>query len=495
MPATLEHVTAAATETLYEQVVARIEGLIDAGTLRVGQKIPSVRKLSRQLKVSVSTVLQAYRLLEDRGRIEARPQSGYYVKAGTWRAPPAPTISKPSPSPTHVSTADLAMRIMQACAGGGLVPLGGAIPGPHCLPTAQLNRVAASIARRSKSGCNIYDVPPGCRDLRVQVARRSLDAGCALSPDDFVTTCGGQEALYLCLRAVTEPGDTVAIESPTYYGVLQILQMLGLKALEVPTCPETGPDLDALRSLLNQRNARGRDKAQRVKACLFIPNYSNPLGSRMPDDAKRHLVEMLADRDVALIEDDIFGDLGFTPHRPKVCKAYDESDNVLLCSSFSKTLAPGWRVGWCAPGSRYRERVMQFKATTTLATPTLFQMAIADYLATGGYDHHLRKVRKLYAEQLAQMTQAVQRFLPEGTRTTRPQGGSVLWVQLPGKVDALRIHDLAYERGISIAPGPMFSPNGKYRDFLRLNCGWAWDETFERALITLGQLVRDEMRH
>ena len=480
-------------DTLYEQVAARIAGLIDAGTLRVGQRIPSVRKLGAQLKVSVSTVLQAYRLLEDRGRIEARPQSGYYVKAGgAWRPPAAPETSKPSASPSRVSTADLAMRMIQACAGNTLVPLGGAIPGPHCLPTAQLNRIAASIGRRAKRGANTYDVPPGCRELRVQVARRSLESGCALSPDDVVTTCGGQEALYLCLRAVAEPGDTIAIESPTYYGVLQIIEMLGLKALEIPTCPGDGVDLDALRDALDERRRGGRPGRCRVKACLLIPNFNNPLGSRMPDDAKRRLVDLLAERDVALIEDDIFGDLGFSPHRPKVCKAYDESDNVLLCSSFSKTLAPGFRVGWCAPG-RYRDRVMQLKATTTLATPTLFQMTIAEYLATGGYDHHLRRVRKCYAEQVLQMTQAVQRFFPDGTRTTRPQGGSVLWVQLPGKADALRLHDRAYAEGISIAPGPMFSPNGKFRDFIRLNCGWAWDERFERALITLGQFVRDEI--
>jgi DNA-binding transcriptional MocR family regulator len=390
----------------------------------------------------------------------------------------------------HVSTGDLAMRMIQACAEGTLVPLGGAIPGPHCLPTTQLNRIAASIGRRAKRGANTYDVPPGNRELRVQVARRALEAGCALSPDDLVTTCGGQEALYLCLRAVTEPGDTVAVESPTYYGILQIIQMLGLRALEIPTCPDVGPELDALRAALDQR-AGGKS---RVKACLFIPNYSNPLGSRMPDAAKRRLVDLLAERDIPLIEDDIFGDLGFTPQRPKVCKAYDESANVLLCSSFSKTLAPGFRVGWCAPG-KWRDRVMLLKATTTLATPTLFQMTIAEYLATGGYDHHLRKVRKLYAEQVLQMTQAVQRHFPDGARTTRPQGGSVLWVQLPGGVDSLRLHDRAYAAGISIAPGPIFSPGGKFTDFIRLNCGWAWDDRIERAMVTLGEMVREEMAH
>src|SRR5918993_1400530 len=243
----------ATTDTLYEQVADRVAGLVDAGTLRVGQRIPSVRKMSQQLKVSISTVLQAYRLMEARGRIEARPQSGYYVKAGRWQPPAAPDISKPSQSPTHVSTGELAMRMIQACAEGTLVPLGGAIPGPHCLPTPQLNRIAASIGRRGKRGANTYDVPPGNRELRVQVARRALEAGCALSPDDVVTTCGGQEALYLCLRAVTEPGDTVAIESPTYYGILQIIQMLGLKALEIPTCPTDGISLEALRYALDER--------------------------------------------------------------------------------------------------------------------------------------------------------------------------------------------------------------------------------------------------
>lgn len=477
--------TVRASDKLYKQVADRVCALIDAGTLRGGQRVPSVRGLSRQWKVSISTVLHAYQLLEDRGRIEARPQSGYYVKTGAWRRPAVPEPSTPSQRPTHVTVSDLALRMMRASADGSRVPLGGAVPGPHCVPTAQLNRIAASVARRAKLGANTHDIPPGCRELRVQVARRALNAGCTLSPDDIVTTCGGQEALYLCLRAVTQPGDTVAIESPTYYGILQIIEMLGLKALEIPTHPNDGVDVDALRERLESRPGR-------IKACMFIPNYSNPLGSRMPDDAKRRLVELLAERDVVLIEDDIFGDLGFGPERPTVCKAHDETDNVLLCSSFSKTLAPGYRVGWCAPG-RYRDRVMQLKATTSLATPTLFQKAIAEYLSTGGYDHHLRRVRKLYAYQVVQVTQAVQRAFPDGTRTTRPQGGSVLWVQLPGKVDSLRVHDLAYARGISIAPGSMFSPQGKYQDFIRLSCAWAWDDWIEKALSTLGQIVRSEL--
>ena len=157
--------------------------------------------------------------------------------------------------------------------------------------------------------------------------------------------------------------------------------------------------------------------------------------------------------------------------------------------SMAAAIPASWRVGWCAPGKRYRDRVMQLKATTTLATPTLFQMAIADYLATGGYDHHLRKTRKVYAEQVAQMTQAVQRFLPDGTRTTRPQGGSVLWVQLPGKVDALRIHDLAYERGISIAPGPIFSATRRFRHCIRLNYGYPWNQEIDEAMAALGKLI------
>ena len=288
------------------------------------------------------------------------------------------------------------------------------------------------------------------------------------------------EALNLCLRAVAKAGDIVAIESPAFYGTLQIIESLGMKALEIPADPRDGIILDALAAAIRR---------QKVKACLFVLNFSNPLGSCMPDANKKELVELLARREIPLIEDDIYGDLCFGEPRPKTAKAYDKQGLVLLSSSFSKTLAPGYRVGWTAPG-RFKPQVESLKFTSSMATVTAPQMAIADFLQSGGYDRYLRKIRRILMTQVQQMSDAVGRYFPAGTKVTRPQGGYVLWVELPRFVDSLDLHRRALQQKISIAPGPIFSAKQKYKNFIRLSCGLPWSEKIDRAVQTLAELTR-----
>lgn len=464
---------------LYEQVVDRIATLIDRGTLRPGERIPSVRKLSSQLGLSISTVLQAYFLLEDRGLVEARPQSGFYVKLRLRDLPPEPKPSHPSLSATKVGVAELVAKVFEAARNPDFVPLATAVPSPDLLPTNQLNRIMAWVARhRGEQGMN-YDFPPGNEALRRQVARRSLDWGCSLSSDDIVTTCGAMEAVNLCLRAVAKPGDTIAIESPTFYGILQAIESLGMKALEIPTHPRDGISLEALECAI---------KRNKVRACLLVPNFNNPLGGCMSDRSKKQLVELLARREMPLIEDDIYGDIYFGTVRPKVAKAFDKDGMVLLCSSFSKTIAPGYRVGWAAPG-RFKLQVGHLKSMNTLATATLPQIAVARFLESGGYDRHLRKLRKTLATQVQRVTLAISQCFPRGTRVTRPAGGFVLWVELPKSLDSLELYRKALREKISIAPGPIFSAKQKYQNFIRLSCGQPWSERLEQALMTLGRLA------
>ena len=466
-------------ETLYMRTFHRIEKMIEQGALRPGDRVPSVRRLSRQEGVSISTVLQAYTQLEAQGLIEARPQSGFYVKPRMWQPPAEPGISKPSAKATPVSTEEITLNILKAVRNPELVALGTAIPSPELLPIQQLNRMMASVGRRNPSAGNGYDVPPGSPALRIQVARRALDYGCLLSPDEIVTTNGCQEALNLCLRAVAGPGDTIAVESPTYYGILQTIGALGMKALEIPTHPRDGVSLEALEYALER---------EKIAACLFTVTYNNPLGCSMPDENRQRLAAMLRDRQIPLIEDDIYGDITFGPERPRPVKSYDTEGLVLLCDSFSKTLAPGYRVGWCSPG-RYQAKLEHLKYTCSIASATLPQLAIAEFLATGGYEHHLRKVRRVYVEQVRLMTAAVARYFPEGTKATRPQGGHVLWVEMPPKVDSIDLFHKALAAKVSISPGPLFSAKQKYRNCLRLNCGMPWSEALERAVKTLGDLA------
>ena len=461
----------------YEQVAGQIARLIREGTLRPGDRVPSVRQLSRRESVSISTVLEAYRRLEGDGWIEARPQSGYFVCARVTEQPAEPGASAPVIDPTQVSTGELSMRVLRDTQDPDLVQLAATVPDPGLLPVERLNRLLGNLARDLGAEGVSYDVPPGCRELRVQVARRMVEAGCELKPEEIVTTFGCQEAIVLCLRAVCRPGDTVAIESPIYYGILQAIESLGLRALELPTHPRHGISLEALRYALEQHP---------VHACL-ISNINNPLGSCMPDDARGELVRLLASREIPLIEDDIYGDLAFESPRPRVAKAYDRDGWVLLCSSFSKTLAPGYRVGWVAPG-RYFSAVEHLKFFNSLSTATLPQRAIAEFLKSEGYERYLRKVRRIYAQQVALMAQTVGRSFPPGTRVTRPAGGFILWVELPPHVDSFHLYQQALRAGITFAPGPIFSPKGGYRNYLRLNAA-TWSPQVEKAVATLGVLA------
>ena len=463
----------------YEQVAADITQLIESGTFRPGDRIPSVRQLSRQRKISVTTVLEAYYLLEARGLIEARPRSGFYVRTTLPAALPEPEISSPAPDPTQVSVRELVTRVVLTDTHNpDLVQLGAAHPNPALSATQKLNRILTSVARRMGDESGLYDYVPGCEALRVQIAQRALSAGCKFGPDDIVITSGCTESVSLSLRAVCRPGDTVAIESPISFDALQCLEVLGLQALEIPTHPRNGISLDALRFAVEHNP---------VSACLVISNFNNPLGSCIPDEKKRKLVELLARHDIPLIENDIFGEIYFSDRRPSVAKAYDRKGLVMLCSSFSKCLCPGYRVGWVVPG-RFKETVEWLKYTSTLATPTLSEYAIAEFLAGGSYDPHLRRIRRLYGRYVASLLQAVRRYFPEGTRVTRPAGGFVVWVQLPGSVDSLVLYKLALNEGIATTPGYIFSATEQYRNFVRLNAA-NWSDEAKQGIQRLGQLI------
>jgi len=466
---------------LYEQVAAELGDLIRQGTFRAGERIPSVRQLSRQRKISITTVLQAYMELENQGLIETRPQSGYYVRDRIPQLLPEPEMSAPQPDPTLVSVRELVMMVLKDSTNRGLIQLGAAIPNTELVTPAKLNRIMASLPRQVEKQYNYYDIPPGNELLRIQIAQRAVGFGCNLTHSDIVTTSGCLEAFTLSLRAVCQPGDTVAIESPMYFGVLQVLESLKLRALEIPTHPHDGISISALRFAIEHNS---------IQACLVLSNFNNPLGSCIPDENKQILVDLLASHEIPLIEGDVCGEIYFSGLRPSVCKAYDRKGLVLLCSSFSKDLVPGYRVGWVVPG-RYKSTVEWLKYTTNVATATLPQVAIAQFLASGGYDHHLRSIRRLYSSFVSQLSQAVVRYFPTGTRVTRPNGGIVLWVQLPEYADSLVLYKQALQAGITLAPGYIFSATHQYKNFIRLNAAW-WSYETDRAMQHLGELVAQQ---
>lgn len=463
---------------LYEQLIDSIMEMIRRGVLRPGDRLPSIRNHSRQARVSISTVLQAYLSLEARGAIEVKPQSGFYVNATEVKFPePRPT--NPRPIVTRIGVNELLAKVFLSSHDQNVIQFGVSTPGPEYLPVKRLSRLVSAAVRNKPVVSVSYDFPPGYPPLRREIAKRSIEYGCILADEDIVTTAGAMEAINLCLRAVAKAGDAIVIETPTFYGTLQAIESLGMKALEIATDPREGIILDSLTRAL---------KKERVKACLLVPNFNNPLGSCMPEDNKKELVRILAQREIPLIEDDICGDLYFGSNRPKPAKAYDKEGLVLLCSSFSKTLAPGYRVGWTAPGI-FKARVESLKFMTSMATPTVTQIAIAEFLMTGAYDRYLRKLRGILAQQVHRMRFSVSQYFPRGTRITRPQGGLVLWIELPRSIDSLELQQKALRENISIAPGPIFSAKQKYSNFVRLSCGQMWSEKVDLAVKRLGEIM------
>ncbi len=468
----------------YEALAEEIAQSIRTGVLKLGDQLPSVRQASASRGVSASTVFEAYYLLEARGLIRARQRSGYYVIAGARLLPPEPEhASRPTGDSTAVDVSNLVFDVLESARARDVVPFGSAFPSPFLFPLARLARSVASSTQQMDPWSSIDDLTPGNADLRRQIALRYLADGLHVHTDEIIITNGALEALNLCLLAVARPGDAVIIESPTFYAALQALERLDVKAIEVPTHPREGIDLDAL-ALALQRH--------QPKACWLMTNFQNPLGSLMSDAKKQALVKLLTAHEVPLIEDDVYGELCFGSARPKPAKAFDTKGIVMHCSSFSKCLAPGYRVGWVAPG-KFARQISRLKLTTTLSASGPAQAGLADYLAKGGYDKHLRQLRHALSVQQNAMMQGVVRYFPKGTRATRPSGGYFLWIELAGNVDTLEIHRKALSLGISVAPGPMFSAHRDFGNCLRLNYGHPWDARSEEALATLARLVSASM--
>jgi DNA-binding transcriptional MocR family regulator len=467
---------------LYEQLADELDTLIANRVFTPGDRLPSIRHLAKQKRLSVTTVMQALRLLEDRGLIDAKPQAGFYVRH---RGRLLTAIDDCVKEATEVGISSLLMRVLQANDAADVVQFGSARIPEEMLPIKRIQQTIGTVTRRHPAllasvSCTAMNEPHFVR----QITRRAIDWG-RLDPHEIVVTSSCTEAISLCLRAVAKTGDTIAIESPTYFVLLQLIESLGMKALEIPTDPHTGLSVDALEHAIEQR---------RVQACLFIPNANNPLGSIMSENDKKRLAALVSRHDIPLIEDDIYGDLCFTSQRPPPVKAYDSSGNVLLCSSFSKTIAPAAQAGYVAAG-KYAQQVALLKVVSSGATGHFFQAVLADFIGGSSYDSQLRKMRRLLTQRIHQMADAVSKFFPAECLLSEPQGGFVLWVALPAQVDALALHACALEQRIAFMPGPLFSASGRFGNYMRLNCSNAWNADIEQAVRKLGVLVHRFANH
>lgn len=441
---------------LYESLAEALQQRIEQGFYGAGAKLPSVRLLSVEHQVSIATAQQALWLLEQQNWVEVRPKSGFYVKACK-QPVQMPQVCRFTQYPVEVSQWAEVMQLLSNRFIDGGLNLGRGICDLQTVTLKPMQRLLAELAKDER--ILAYDMLAGCLAVREQIAHLSLASGTMVHPEDVITTTGCQEALSISLKAITKPGDVIAVESPGFYGLMQILNALGLKALEIPTHPTDGMSLDALELALDQWP---------IRAIMVISSFSNPLGGSMSDENKQRLLRLAQNYDLPIIEDDIYGELAYRQPRPKTIYSFDKEGRVILCSSFSKTLAVGLRVGWVLPG-RYRERVLHMKYTGTASTVLLTQLAIAQFIEQGYYERHLRKMRLQYQAGRDAFVRQIEQYFPEETRVSFPQGGFMLWVEMPASIDSIALGQRMNEHRIKIAPGGIFSASGKYRNCMRLN--------------------------
>lgn len=462
---------------LYTEIADEIAAQIKNGTLKPGDKLPSVRKLCQGHQISMNTAKRVFWELESRSLIDSKPQSGYFVSNLLSINLPLPETSQPSLIANNDEPDELISKVYENMGKKGMTMFSIGIPSGGLLPQAKLKKEIINTTRELKEGGTEYEELQGNLKLRRMIAMRSLQWSGNLNENDLVTTNGGMNALSFCLMALGKPGDTVAIESPCYPGILQLANGLGLKVLELPTHPTTGIEIEALKKAI-----------PKIDICLLIPNFNSPLGSCMPDENKKEIVQLLSDNDIPLIEDDVYGDLYFG-NRPKCCKSFDKEGNVLYCSSISKTLAPGYRVGWIAPG-KYKDKILKLKLLHSTSSISIVNEAVANFLKAGKYEKHLQQLRKTLQNNYQNYVRTIAETFPEGTKTSRPQGGLSLWVEFRKNIKTTELYDLAIKQNISIAPGRMFTLQNQFENCIRLCFGLPWSEETRLSLMQVGKLAK-----
>lgn len=470
---------------LYRRLVEHYQTAIAAGTLAQGQRFPSLRKLMAQHDISLSTALQVCRQLESDGWLEARPRSGNFIRrprrlAVTPLAEPLP--DQPLDPAQYVG---IHARVSEFIARGRQQPVkinfSSARSAPALYPGEALRQAASRALRRHPE---ILVAPPsdnGNPHFRSVLARRALANRMVLAAEDILVTQGCIEALNLALRAVAQPGDVVAVESPTFYGLLQVLETLGLRALEIPTSPQTGISIEALELAVRT--------CERITALVVVPHLQNPLGCLMPEAHQARLVSFCAEHGIALIEDDTYSALTDDDTPRPALKAWDRTGNVIHCASLHKILAPGMRLGWMSAG-RWQSRVAMLKYAQSRNNEELAQLTAAEFMASSAYDRHLRRLRASLKAQRGRTAEAVAAYFPAGTRLNEPDGGLALWLELPSPISSRTLFDAALTEGIFIAPGLMFSNSNRFENFIRLNCGAPYSTEIDNALRRLGELCR-----
>ncbi len=463
---------------LYNEIAGNIANKIKSGVLKAGERLPSVRTMSKEHGISINTSKRIFIELEAQSLVQSKPQSGYFVSPLSYLKLPLPEASQPLPVANNTEPNELISSVYTNMGRNDLTQFSFGVPSGNLLPLAKLKKEIVLATRTLKEGGTEYEPLQGNVKLRRMISARSLAWEGNLKESDLITTHGCMNALALCLMALTKRGDTIALESPCYPGILQLAVSLGLNVLEIATHPVSGIDIDALKKLL-----------PKINVCLLVPNFNTPLGYCMPEESKKDIVALLSKHNIPLIEDDTYGDIHFGAERPKCCKSFDTDGNVLWCGSVSKTLAPGYRVGWVAPG-KYKDLILKLKLVHSLSATSVIHEAIGNFLMTGRYENHLRHFRKTLQENYQHYALAIANYFPPGTKISQPRGGLALWVELPKEIDSTELYNYALKKHISIAPGRMFTLQNQFQNCIRLCIGLPWTDDLRLKLKQLGNLAK-----
>ncbi|WP_293751502.1 PLP-dependent aminotransferase family protein [uncultured Paraglaciecola sp.] len=455
---------------LYQQVINLITEMRVNGTLQAGQKLPSLRNLSNSLSVSIPTVKQAYIELERQGLVLAKPKSGYFLTQQNKSVQPK-KARLPS-KPIAVSRQQLIEDVFKSIHQTQNLPLGVANPVAVLPITKTLNRTMRRVMSVMGDKALFYGPVAGYEPLRRQLAFSYMEYALTLGPDDIIITNGAQEALNIALQSVAKAGDVIAVESPCYFGILELIENLGMLALEVPICPEDGLTVQDLQKAIN---------IHPVKACVFSSTIANPMGCVLADDAKQQIVELLEKNDIPLIEDDVYGDLYFTEKRGTPAQKYSKKGLVITCSSFSKTAAPAYRIGWIAT-HKFSQKCVQIKRAMSSSSSHMNQITLFEFVRTGDYERYLSQLRSVLLTNKSRMRNKLQQLLGDNARISDPKGGAVLWLEFDKSINSAEVFQLALQQNISVSPGTLFSPSNRYQHCIRLSYGLPWDDRVEEGL-------------
>lgn len=466
-------------EPAYVVFASKLAHMIDAGIYAAETKLPSIRRLHRENGLSITTILQAFNYLADKGLVVSKERSGYFVARRYGQKLPLQRALPLSFSESSVYIDQLLQKLHVSGTGRNFVSFATAVPDNRLLP---FNRIKRAIQETSKDISGSYLKPEsrnGNEQLRQEIAKRSFSWSGSVHADELIITNGATEAILCCLKAVTKPGDTVLVQDPCYFGIIQVLECLGLKIVTVPSCPVNG---------ISAGDVRRACEKFPVKACVLVSNFNNPDGASISAANKKQLAGFANEHHIPIVEDDLYGDLFFNGARPDTIKTYDTNGWVMYCNSFTKTIATGFLIGWCAAG-RFTCDVARIKAMHNGSTAAFSQRVMLDLLSSGSYDRHMKKFRVELQKNLDRTISIIEQYFPKGTLSTRPGGGLVAWLKLPEHIDAGLIQEEAIEQGVSYAPGEIFSLKGDRKHFLRISYCNLWENKVQDALIRLGGLL------